>query len=163
MSNYPGQGQGRGGGGAYSGPFGGGAGGYVPGPTTVAGNIVHHVHSGCVHVHHDQTGSGTGDLSAVLTELAAIRQLLTEAHLSDIPAAITGLTDAIAAVTARVDADVAHLQDLLNQALTTSADNAAEVARLQAEAATVVDSITSATSSLAAIDPLTDFPSVTGS
>lgn len=163
MSNDPGYGRGGvgGGGGAYAGSGGGGGGqgfGYSAFPS-----VVHHVHSGCVHVHHDQTGSGTGDLSAVLTELAAIRQLLTEAHLSDIPAAITGLTDAIAAVTARVDADVAHLQDLLNQALTTSADNAAEVARLQAEAATVVDSITSATSSLAAIDPLTDFPPVTGS
>lgn len=88
MSNDPGYGRGGvgGGGGAYAGSGGGGGGqwGWNPNPS-----VVHHVHSGCVHVHHDQTGSGTGDLSAVLTELAAIRQLLTEAHLSDIPDPLT--------------------------------------------------------------------------
>ena len=86
--------------------------------------------------------------------------------------AITALTDAVAGVAVRVDEDVAHLLDLLDQAngllaqaqANDAADAAAiaalteQAAALTADAEATVASITAATDSLKAIDPLADFP-----
>ncbi len=78
--------------------------------------------------------------------------------MSDTSAALSGLTTAINDVRARVDEDVAHLQSLLEQALAASADDEAEAQRLREEIAGVVGHINEATSSLASIDPVADFP-----
>lgn len=121
---------------------------------------VRHEHFGQVDVRWvgGPGGGGTVDLGPVLAALADIKQLLTEAHLSDIPAALSGLTTAITAMKASVDADVAHLQDLVAQAGATHANDTATIQRLTDEAAAVVASINDATASVASFDADPSFP-----
>lgn len=92
--------------------------------------------------------------------------------MSDLSDAVGRLTDSVAEVTDRVNEDVAHLQDLLDQALQMAADAAANDAAdaaaiadlttqrdaLSADAADTVSRINAATDGLTAIDPLADFP-----
>lgn len=75
---------------------------------------------------------------------------LTQA-LQRIETQMSALTDAVNAMKARIDTDVAHLRALLDEALATDAADAAEIARLTAEADEAVASIN-------AIDPVADFP-----
>jgi uncharacterized protein (DUF1800 family) len=97
----------------------------------------------------------------VTSDYAAILDRLNQMEIN----IMSALTDAIAAQTAaitdlsgRIDADVAHLQELLAAALATDAADAATIASLQADADAAVASITASTSALTSIDPLPDFP-----
>lgn len=78
--------------------------------------------------------------------------------MSALSDAVSAQNDAIASLVDRIDTDVAHLQDLLAQAIAAGADDAAERARLEAEVAATVDSITANTSAMTSLDPLPDFP-----
>lgn len=114
-----------------------------------------------VHIHIHQSNT------EVLERLT-----IMEIIMSDVQAALDAQTEAINANTAatneligRVDEDVAHLQDLLAQALATDAADQATIDQLRADAAATVGRITDATTAitastgaLAAVDPDPTFP-----
>ncbi len=88
-------------------------------------------------------------INGLPTVLAALDAVVT--RLTALEAKVSALTDAVVALKARIDEDVAHLRDLLDQALATAADDQATIDALRAEADGVVASIN-------AIDPVADFP-----
>lgn len=101
---------GQAGGAAAGSGGGGGSWGWIP-----SQSVVHHVHSGCVHVHHDSGSGGSVDLAPVLARLDAITTMLEEIMSSqdDVDAAVaqigldvTGLTDA----GVRIEAAIAALE-----------------------------------------------------
>jgi predicted nucleic acid-binding Zn-ribbon protein len=98
----------------------------------------------------------------ILHELQHINHRLEimENQMSALTDAVQALSDSIAAATARIDEDVAHLNDLLTQALATETANQAVIAQLTQEAADVTASITAQTTALNAIDPVNTFPVV---
>lgn len=102
-----------------------------------------------VHLHIDVTSNQ----QPIIDQLIIMEDKMSELH-----DAVAGLTASIDGVVARVDQDVAHLHDLLNQALAADVADQATIAALQADAAATVESITTATASLTAIDPDADFP-----
>lgn len=116
-----------------------------------------------VYLHDRRTDSDevVESLKAIGAFLAGIKQTFNEhgAAMADVNAAVQGLTDAVAAMTTRIDEDVQHLRDLVDQALATQTADQAEIARLQGEADAAVTSINDATSRVGAIDPVSDFPS----
>ena len=71
---------------------------------------------------------------------------------------MSALTDAVAAMKARIDEDVANLRALLDAALATDAADAAEIARLTAEADTLQADIDAAIVAVGEIDPDPAFP-----
>jgi hypothetical protein len=89
------------------------------------------------------------------------------ARLDQLEIAMSEITDALAAqatalteMTARIDADFAHITDLLNTAVATDATDAAtiadlqaQLAALQADAALATQAINDSTAALAAVDP----------
>lgn len=107
------------------------------------------VNPSTVHIHL------TTDNTAVLTALTHLETLMS--NLGDSVAANTA---AQTAAFARIDEDVAHLRDLVAQAIAVDAANAAEVARLTAEADAAVAQITANTAALNAEDPDPAFPVV---
>ncbi len=78
--------------------------------------------------------------------------------MATIQESVEQLLSTVSVMNDRITADVAHLQDLLQQALATETANQAEIDRLKAEATAVVESINQATAIVASIDPLPDFP-----
>lgn len=81
-----------------------------------------------------------------------------ESLMSDMSGAMNNLSTAINDVSQRIDEDVAHLQDLLNQAMATDAADQATIAQLQADAAQTIQRLNASTDQLQAIDPIKDFP-----
>jgi hypothetical protein len=90
----------------------------------------------------------TGDLYKALGEL--VYAIITR---DTIEVQMSALTDAVAAMKARIDEDVAHLRALVDQAIAANAGDDAEIARLTAEADEAVANIS-------AIDPVAEFPPV---
>lgn len=99
-----------------------------------------------VHVHIDIDGV----LSARLERL--------ETAMSELTDAVAANAAAFAAMSERIDADVAHLQDLLQQALDANTEDAAERARLTQEASDVAAGINAQTAVMAGKDPDPNFP-----
>lgn len=118
------------------------------------------------------------DLRRLITQVQCSVDRI-EAKLDDLGASMTeqseavaNLTTAVQGVASRVADDVAHLQELLSQALdavaTAQANDATDTAAiaelnttvdsLRADAADTVGRINEATDSLSSIDPLSDFP-----
>lgn len=94
----------------------------------------------------------------VIEQLFQIKQILQEAHLSDISPAIQELRDAVTGVMQRVNEDVAHLQDLVAQAGATAATDAARIQQLVDEAAATAAQIGQTTATLQTINPDPNFP-----
>lgn len=107
-----------------------------------------------IHVHVDSCAEVTPSFE----ELILARLTALEAIMSNTSGALSGLTEAINGVVERVDTDVAHLNDLLQQALATDVADQATIDQLRAEAVTAVDAINAATAQLSSIDPDASFP-----
>lgn len=88
-----------------------------------------------VHVHYDEA-----DLGQVLAKLEQM-----ESTMANVQAALD-------AMKARVNEDMQHMRDLLDQALATETSNQAEIDRLRAEAEVVANSLN-------AFDPDASWPS----
>lgn len=82
-----------------------------------------------------------------------------EKKLTDISGAQDRQEAAFTEMAQRVNEDVNHLQDLVAEALATESANAAENARIRADAAAAVDRINDMTNRIVAIDPDVNFPS----
>jgi predicted RNase H-like nuclease len=71
---------------------------------------------------------------------------------------MSALSDAVAAMVAKVNEDVAHLRELLDAALATDAADAATIADLRAQADATGADIADAISAMSAVDPDPSFP-----
>lgn len=92
-----------------------------------------------VRVEVNYYGEDQGQLAQVLAKLEQM-----ESTMANVQAALD-------AMKARVDEDMQHMRDLLDQALVTETSDKAEIERLKAEAQVVEDSLN-------AFDPDTTFP-----
>lgn len=110
--------------------------------TGVDPNVVH------IHITHV-------DNTEVLTRLDSM-----ENTMSDLSGASSDLAAAINDVVTRVDEDVAHLQDLLNQALAADAADQATIQQLRDQATAVILSLNESTNRLKGINPDPNFPAV---
>lgn len=104
-----------------------------------------------VHIHI----TNIVDNTEVLARLESM-----ENTMSDLSNASAELASAVLDVVSRVDEDVAHLQDLLDQALATDASDQATIDQLRADAAQTVQSLTDSTNRLKSINPDPSFPVV---
>lgn len=95
----------------------------------------------------------TGDLYRALGRL--VYSIITRDSIGN---QMSAFTDALSAMTARVAEDVAHLQDLLAQALATDVEDEAKIASLTASAAETQASIDDAIAQMGKVDPVPDFP-----
>lgn len=90
--------------------------------------------------------------------LAAINRI--EIKMGLIEDKVTELVAAVGDLSTRVVEDVQSLRDIISQALATETANAAEIARLNAEADAAVTSINDAIAAVQGIDPVPEFPPV---
>lgn len=102
-----------------------------------------------IHLHFH----AAGDNSTVLTKLENL-----EAIMSDNSAALDALASAVADMKSRVAEDVAHLMDLVNQALALETAAEADAAALRADAEATAARITEVTADVGTVDPVADFP-----
>jgi hypothetical protein len=116
-----------------------------------------------MHLHiHNEVSPDTGLFHRRIYRILQRHQELLERiifGMADIQAATENLTQEVSLMASRVNEDVNHLQDLLNEALVTNSNDAAEVARIKADAESAVARINEVTNAVRNIDPLTTFPS----
>lgn len=127
----------------------------IPGFGEIHGSDMH------IHIHADSSMDQViAYLKRVMRTQANHTDLLQRIifGMTDIQGATEELTAQVSAMASRVNEDVNHLQDLLNEALATETANASEVARIKAEAEAAVGRINEVTNAVRSIDPLTNFP-----
>lgn len=134
----------------------------IPGFGEIHGSDMH------IHIHNDSAmdevrtwlkriyRTQQGVLDHLITQQDYLQRIIF--GMTDIQGATEELTAQVSDMASRVNEDVNHLQDLLNEALATESNNAAEVARIKGEAAAAVERINEVTNAVRSIDPLTNFP-----